>query len=109
MSLCTCPTCIIIIVIVIIVIIIIAIVIIVVIIVVAIVIIVVIIIIAIVIIVIILKVVSAAKTLVGHPDSESALKNMTAFQDLWIEKIKTLTEAVDKVIPLQDFIAVTGK
>ena len=52
---------------------------------------------------------SAAKTLVGHPESESALKNMTAFQDLWIEKVNTLTDAVDKLIPLQDFIAVTGK
>ncbi len=51
---------------------------------------------------------SAAKTLVGHPGSESALKNMTAFQDLWIEKVNTLTDAVDKLIPLQDFIAVTG-
>lgn len=33
---------------------------------------------------------------------------MTAFQDLWIEKLKALTDAVDKVIPLHDFIAVTG-
>ena len=54
------------------------------------------------------KVVSAAKTLVGHPNSESAQKNMTAFQELWVEKVNALTSAVDKLIPLLDFIAVTG-
>lgn len=46
--------------------------------------------------------------LAAHPMSETAQKNMAAFQEAWIDKLTLLTDAVDAVIPLQDFIAVTG-
>lgn len=50
----------------------------------------------------------AAKTLAAYPESEAAQKNMDAFEEAWIDKVTLLTESIDTVIPIQDFIAVTG-
>ena len=33
---------------------------------------------------------------------------MKAFQETWNDKVQLLTDAVDAVIPLQDFVAVIG-
>jgi catenin alpha len=53
------------------------------------------------------QVLYAAKSLAGHPESQSAQKNMTAFKQAWINKVTHLTTSIDKVIPIQDFVAVT--
>ncbi|XP_011409567.2 PREDICTED: catenin alpha-2-like [Amphimedon queenslandica] len=53
------------------------------------------------------QVVCAAKTLAAHPKSEAAKKNLTAFKEAWVDKVTLLTDSLDAVIPLQDFIAVT--
>ena len=55
-----------------------------------------------------MQVVYAARTLAAHPESEAAQKNMAAFKQAWIDKVNLLTSSIDAVIPIQDFIAVTG-
>ena len=54
------------------------------------------------------QVVSAAETLSVDPSNKSAQENMAAFKDLWEETVESLTDAVDIIVPVQVFMAVTG-
>jgi catenin alpha len=53
------------------------------------------------------QVVSAAETLSVDPSNKSAQENMAAFKDLWEETVESLTDAVDIIVPVQVFMAVT--
>ncbi|MFH4980926.1 hypothetical protein AB6A40_007635 [Gnathostoma spinigerum] len=52
------------------------------------------------------QVVNAAHLLCAR-DSQVARENMNAFKELWIDKVKLLTMAVDSLISVDDFLAVS--
>lgn len=52
--------------------------------------------------------INAAATVCARPDSDSALENMAVFRDSWLHYTKILTEAVDDITTIDDFLAVTG-
>ena len=54
------------------------------------------------------QVVNAADTLVGNTKSKSAQRNMAAFEGFWKETVYALVESIDTIIPVQDFLAVSG-
>jgi catenin alpha len=53
------------------------------------------------------QVVNAARILAARPQSKVAQENMEAFRDNWEEKVRLLTLAVDSVITIDDFLAVS--
>ncbi len=53
------------------------------------------------------QVVNAARILAARPQSKVAQENMNAFRDAWEEKVRLLTLAVDSVITVDDFLAVS--
>ena len=56
-----------------------------------------------------LQVINAARTLAARPRSKVAKENMDVFRDAWIQQVKVLTEAVDDITTVDDFLAVSGK
>ena len=55
-----------------------------------------------------LQVINAARTLAARPRSKVAKENMDVFRDAWIHQVKVLTEAVDDITTVDDFLAVSG-
>lgn len=55
-----------------------------------------------------MKVLNAALTLDARPRSMEAKDNMNVFRDTWLHQIKVLTEAVDDITTIEDFLAVSG-
>ena len=55
------------------------------------------------------QVINAARTLAARPRSKVAKENMDVFRDAWINQVKVLTEAVDDITTIDDFLAVSGK
>ncbi|KAK3704830.1 hypothetical protein QZH41_005032 [Actinostola sp. cb2023] len=51
------------------------------------------------------QVVNAARTLAARPHSKVALENMAVFKDAWEKQVRVLTEAVDDVTNIEDFLA----
>lgn len=56
-----------------------------------------------------MQVINAAYTLVRKPGSIVGLKSMSVFKETWAENVSALTEAVDAITSLDEFMAVTGK
>ena len=54
------------------------------------------------------QVINAARTLAARPRSKVAKENMDVFRDAWINQVKVLTEAVDDITTIDDFLAVSG-
>lgn len=55
------------------------------------------------------QVVNAARILAARPRSKVAQENMDAFRDAWETQVRLLTEAVDDITTIDDFLAVSGK
>jgi len=55
------------------------------------------------------QVINAARVLTLRPRSKVALENMDVFKDAWERQVRLLTEAVDDITTIDDFLAVTGK
>lgn len=53
------------------------------------------------------QVVNAARLLAARPDSKPAQENMEAFKEAWEERVRVLTLAVDSIVTLDDFLAVS--
>ncbi|PIK38890.1 alpha catenin [Apostichopus japonicus] len=53
------------------------------------------------------QVINAARTLAARPRSKAALDNMDVFKDQWEATVKLLTEAVDDITTIDDFLAVS--
>ncbi|EDO48695.1 predicted protein, partial [Nematostella vectensis] len=51
------------------------------------------------------QVVNAARTLAARPHSKVARENMDVFKDAWEKQVRVLTEAVDDVTNIDDFLA----
>ena len=54
------------------------------------------------------QVVNAAETLASNPSSNPAKDNLAAFKDFWEEMVEGMTDAVDIIVSIQDFMAVSG-
>ena len=52
--------------------------------------------------------INAAYSLAQKPSSIVALKCMSVFKEAWAENVSALTDAVDDITSLEDFMAVTG-
>ena len=55
------------------------------------------------------QVINAARILAARPRSKVALENMDVFQDSWERNVRLLTEAVDDITTIDDFLAVSGR
>ncbi|XP_070540847.1 catenin alpha-2-like isoform X1 [Ptychodera flava] len=55
------------------------------------------------------QVINAARILAARPRSKAALDNMEAFRQQWEKQVRLLTEAVDEITTLDDFLAVSEK
>ncbi|VDP18212.1 unnamed protein product, partial [Heligmosomoides polygyrus] len=53
------------------------------------------------------QVVNAAHLLCARADSKVAQENMELFRDIWQDKVKLLTMAIDSIMTLDDFLAVS--
>ncbi|UJR28554.1 hypothetical protein I4U23_009788 [Adineta vaga] len=53
------------------------------------------------------QVVNAARTLCARSTSKVALENMDVFRDTWERHVRLLTEAVDEITTIEDFLAVS--
>ncbi|KAK9877780.1 hypothetical protein WA026_019460 [Henosepilachna vigintioctopunctata] len=53
------------------------------------------------------EVINAAKILAARPRSQVAQENMDAFKQLWENQVRILTEAVDDITTIDDFLAVS--
>jgi len=54
------------------------------------------------------QVVNAARVLTARPRSKVALENMDVFKSAWERQVKLLTEAIDDITTIDDFLAVSG-
>ena len=54
------------------------------------------------------QVINAARVLAARPRSKVALENMDVFKDAWEKQVRLLTEAVDDITTIDDFLAVSG-
>ena len=52
--------------------------------------------------------INAARILAARPRSKVALENMDVFKDAWERQVRLLTEAVDDITTIDDFLAVSG-
>ena len=52
--------------------------------------------------------INAARVLAARPRSKVALENMEVFKDAWEKQVRILTEAVDDITTIDDFLAVSG-
>lgn len=55
------------------------------------------------------QVINAALTLAARPQSKVAQDNMDVFKDQWEKQVRILTEAVDDITSVDDFLSVSGK
>lgn len=55
------------------------------------------------------QVINAARILAARPRSKVAQENMDVFRDAWENQVRLLTEAVDDITTIDDFLAVSGK
>lgn len=53
------------------------------------------------------QVINAARVLAARPRSKVALENMDVFKDTWEKSVRLLTEAVDDITTIDDFLAVS--
>lgn len=53
--------------------------------------------------------VNAARVLASRPKSKVAQENMDVFKDSWEKHVRILTEAVDEITTIDDFLAVSGR
>lgn len=56
-----------------------------------------------------LQVINAALALAAKPNSKVALDNMDLFKDQWEKQVRVLTDAVDDITSIDDFLCVSGK
>jgi catenin alpha len=54
------------------------------------------------------QVINAARILASRPKSKVALENMDVFRETWESQVRILTEAVDDITTIDDFLAVSG-
>lgn len=54
------------------------------------------------------QVVFAARILAARPSSKVAQENAEVFKEAWLKQLQLLTDAVDDVVALEDFLAVAG-
>ena len=52
--------------------------------------------------------INAALTLAARPQSKVAQDNMDVFKDQWEKQVRILTEAVDDITSVDDFLSVSG-
>jgi len=55
------------------------------------------------------QVINAARVLAARPKSKVAMENMDVFKDAWEKHVRLLTEAVDEITTIDDFLAVSGQ
>lgn len=55
------------------------------------------------------QVINAALTLAARPQSKVAQDNMDVFKDQWEKQVRILTEAVDDITSVDDFLSVSGE
>lgn len=55
------------------------------------------------------EVINAARILAARPRSKVAQENMDVFRDAWETHVRVLTEAVDDITTIDDFLAVSGE
>lgn len=55
------------------------------------------------------QVINAALALAAKPNSKVAQDNMDAFKDQWEKQVRVLTDAVDDITSIDDFLSVSGK
>lgn len=55
-----------------------------------------------------LQVINAARVLAARPRSKVAQENMDVFKDAWEREVRLLTDAVDDITTIDDFLAVSG-
>jgi len=53
------------------------------------------------------QVINAARVLAARPKSKAAQENMEVFKDAWEKQVRLLTEAVDDITTIHDFLAVS--
>ncbi|XP_013405994.1 catenin alpha-2 isoform X3 [Lingula anatina] len=53
------------------------------------------------------QVINAARILAARPRSKVAMENMDVFKDAWEKQVRVLTEAVDDITTIDDFLAVS--
>ncbi|RWS29245.1 alpha-catenin-like protein [Leptotrombidium deliense] len=53
------------------------------------------------------QVINAARILAARPKSKVALENMDAFREAWENQVRILTESVDDITTIDDFLAVS--
>ncbi|XP_020626915.1 catenin alpha-2-like [Orbicella faveolata] len=53
------------------------------------------------------QVINAARTLAARPHSKVARENMDVFKEAWEKQLQVLTEAVDDITGIEDFLATT--
>lgn len=56
-----------------------------------------------------LQVINAALALAAKPNSKVAQDNMDLFKDQWEKQVRVLTDAVDDITSIDDFLSVSGK
>jgi hypothetical protein len=54
-------------------------------------------------------VINAARVLASRPRSKVAQENMDVFKDAWEREVRILTDAVDDITTIHDFLAVSGE
>lgn len=55
------------------------------------------------------QVINAARILAARPNSKVAQENMEAYRMSWENQVRILTEAVDDITTIDDFLAVSGE
>merc|ERR1719273_856346 len=53
------------------------------------------------------QVINAARILASRPKSKVAQENLDVFRDAWINQVRILTDAVDDITTIDDFLAVS--
>ena len=53
------------------------------------------------------QVINAARILASRPKSKVAQDNLDVFRDAWINQVRILTDAVDDIITIDDFLGVS--
>lgn len=54
------------------------------------------------------QVINAARILAARPRVKVVQENMDVFRDAWENQVRILTEAVDDITTIDDFLAVSG-
>ena len=54
------------------------------------------------------QVVAAARTLCARPRNQLVQQNMMVFQEVWLENVSLLVDAVHDMIPVNSLVAATG-